>query len=134
MADAEENVKVEEEVKEELNINSALAKVIKKAKLHDGVLHGLNEVVKSIDRKTALVVVLASDCQEAKYKKLIEAFAKQNSIPVIESKRQIMAEWVGYHKVDAEGKPRKMKNVSSIAILDWVEENPATQFVQSHIA
>ena len=123
----------EEEKKEELNINSALAKVIKKSQLHDGIKHGLNEVVKSIDRKEPHLIILAEDCQEAKYKKLIEAFAKQNDIPLITSKRQQMAEWVGYHKVDNEGKPRKMKNVSSIAILDWVEENDAVKFVQDHL-
>ena len=140
MSDQEDNVPApaaaapQEEVKEEpLNINSALALVIKKAKLHDQVLHGLNEVVKSIDRKKALLIVLADDCQEAKYKKLVETFAKQNEIPVLTSKRQIMAEMVGYHKVDTEGKPRKMKNVSSIAILDWVEDNKATRFVLDHI-
>lgn len=36
-----------------------------------GLVKGLNEVAKALDRKDALLCVLADDCEDAKYKKLI---------------------------------------------------------------
>ena len=36
-----------------------------------GLVKGLNEVAKALDRKEALLCVLAEDCEDAKYKKLI---------------------------------------------------------------
>ena len=37
-----------------------------------GLVKGLNEVCKALDRKEALVCVLADDCDDPKYKKLID--------------------------------------------------------------
>ena len=36
-----------------------------------GLVKGLNEVCKALDRKEALLAVIAEDCEDAKYKKLI---------------------------------------------------------------
>ena len=36
-----------------------------------GLVKGLNEVCKALDRKEALLCVLAEDCADAKYKKLV---------------------------------------------------------------
>ena len=36
-----------------------------------GLVKGLNEVCKALDRKEALLCVLAEDCEDAKYKKLV---------------------------------------------------------------
>jgi len=36
-----------------------------------GLVKGLNEVCKALDRKETLICVLAEDCEDAKYKKLV---------------------------------------------------------------
>ena len=36
-----------------------------------GLVKGLNEVLKALDRKQALIAVLAADCEDAKYKKFV---------------------------------------------------------------
>lgn len=36
-----------------------------------GLVKGLNEVCKALDRKEALLCVLAENCADAKYKKLV---------------------------------------------------------------
>ena len=41
-----------------------------------GLVKGLNEVCKGLDRKEALLCVLAEDCEDAKYKKLVTVSIK----------------------------------------------------------
>ena len=36
-----------------------------------GLVKGLNEVLKALDRKQALIAVLAADCEDSKYKKFV---------------------------------------------------------------
>jgi len=36
-----------------------------------GLVKGLNEVLKALDRKQALCCVLAADCEDTKYKKFV---------------------------------------------------------------
>merc|ERR1711934_1269170 len=96
------------------NIVTAIKTVIKKSMAADGVCKGLNEVGKSLDRKDCFVVVLAKDCEDPKYKKLITALAKQNKIPLIEiDKRQELGEWLGQCKYDKTGVAKKIRGCSS---------------------
>ena len=39
--------------------------------LRIGLVKGLNEVLKALDRKQALICVLAADCEDMKYKKFV---------------------------------------------------------------
>merc|ERR1712071_14580 len=95
---------------------------------------GLNEVCKALDRKQALLCVLADDCNDPKYKKLITALAKSNGIPVISvDERNKVGEWLGHCKYDKEGNARKVKGTSSVAIVDYGEETEALSFVINYI-
>ena len=77
-----------------------------------GLCKGLNEVCKALDRKQAQLCVLAENCDDPKYKKLITALAKSNGIPVITiENRNDIGEWLGHCKYDKEGKARKVKLV-----------------------
>lgn len=99
-----------------------------------GLVKGLNEVCKALDRKEAVLCVLAENCDDPKYKKLITALAKANSIPLITiENRNDVGEWLGHCKYDKEGKARKVKGTSSVAIKDFGEETAALAFVLNHI-
>lgn len=136
MSDHEEEVQQEvQEVVEEVKVDTieaAIKIVLKKAKAFSGTVQGLNEVVKTVDRKNAHVVVLADDCSDPKYTKLVQALCKQQGIPVIPvPARQELGEWLGQCKYDKAGVARMIRGCSSVAIKDWGEETEALSFVQN---
>ena len=94
----------------------------------------MNEVVKALDRKEALLCVLAEDCEDAKYKKLVTSLCKANNIPLLEvEKRSDIGEWLGQCKIDKAGVARKIRGCSSVAVRDYGEETAALNFVLNHI-
>merc|ERR1712241_1639752 len=132
----EENQQVEVPQEEEKadNIKDALKMVIKKSAANDGLVKGLNEVCKALDRKQAILCILAEDCNDPKYKKLVDALAKSSNVPLIEvENRDDLGEWLGHCKSDADGTAKKVKGTSSIAIKNYGEETEALSFVLNHI-
>ena len=99
-----------------------------------GVVRGLNQVGKALDRKDAYLVILADDCDDPIYKKLITALAKQNKIPLLQvDSRKDLGEWVGHCKYDKEGQVRNVKGCSSAAIMNYGEESEALTYLEQHI-
>jgi small subunit ribosomal protein S12e len=99
-----------------------------------GLVKGLNQVGKALDRKDAYLCILAKDCDDPKYKKLITALAKQNKIPLIEiDSRTDLGMWLGQCKYDKDGVPRKTKGASSCAIKDYGETSDALSFLEQYI-
>merc|ERR1719220_1412836 len=136
MSDEEnqEQVEVPQEEAKADNISDAIKSVIKKSQANDGLVKGLNEVLKALDRKQALCAVLASDCEDAKYKKFVTAMAKAGNIPLIEvDSRMDLGEWLGHCHYDKEGAARKVKGTSSVAIKNYGEETEALSFVLNYI-
>merc|ERR1712210_249570 len=131
MSDNEEQpVEVPQEEEKADNITDAIKSVIKKSQANDGLVKGLNEVLKALDRKQALLCVLADDCEDLKYKKFVTAMAKSNNIPLITvDKRMDLGEWLGHCAYDKEGKARKVKGTSSVAIKNYGEETEDLAFV-----
>ena len=98
------------------------------------MVKGLNQVGKHLDRKDAFLVILASDCNEPKYKKLVTALAKQNKIPLIEvEKRADLGLWSGQCKFDKTGEARKTKGCSSLVIKNYGEQSEALTYLENYI-
>merc|ERR1719210_1413576 len=136
MSDEEnqEQVEVPQEEKKADNITDAIKSVIKKSQANDGLVKGLNQVLKALDRKQALCCVLASDCEDAKYKKFVTAMAKASGIPLIEvDSRMDLGEWLGHCHYDKDGSARKVKGTSSVAIRNYGEETEDLAFVLNYI-
>ena len=103
-------------------IQLALKTVVKKSMAAEGLVKGLNQVGKALDRKDAHLCILATNCDDPKYKKLITALAKQNKIPLIEIEdRNMLGEWLGQCKYDKEGQARHIRGASSCVIKDYGE-------------
>ena len=99
-----------------------------------GIVKGLNQVGKSLDTKQAYLCILATDCDDPKYKKTITALAKQNKIPLIEvESRQELGEWLGQCKYDKAGVARKVRGASSAAIKEYGEQSEALTFLEHYI-
>jgi small subunit ribosomal protein S12e len=115
------------------SIEDAVRVVIRKSLEVNGLIRGLSEVARSLDRRVAHLCVLASDCDDEGYKKLIQALCKQNSIDIIgvESKQQL-AQWAGLMKTKADGNVKTFK-CSCIAIRDFGERTKALDMLLQHL-
>jgi small subunit ribosomal protein S12e len=104
--------------------------------LHQGVLaKGLHETCKAVDTKAAKFVVLAEDCNEDSYKKVIKALCKENNIPLVTVKEgNLLGEWIGICKYDNQQNVRKARRCSCLALRDMpadVSEEEAKAFLTS---
>ena len=102
---------------EKMDPMTALQKVLKAALMHDGLARGLHEAAKALDKRQAQLCVLAKDCDEKSYEKLVEALCTHHSIHLIrvESKLQL-GEWAGLCKIDKEGTARKIVGCSCVVV------------------
>merc|ERR1712216_806389 len=126
MADEAENTTVEVAPTETMDIMTALQLVLKNALCHDGLSRGLHEAAKSLDNRSGQLCVLAANCNEPAYTKLVEALCAEHSIHLIkvpDSKQ--LGEWAGLFKIDAEGKARKVVGCSCVAVTNFGEESEA---------
>ena len=57
-----------------------LQEVLKAALIHDGLARGLRESAKALDKRQALLCVLADNCDEPMYKKLVQALCQEHQV------------------------------------------------------
>ena len=109
-----------------MDINDALQEILKLAMIHDGLARGLRESVKALDKRQALLCVLANNCDEQMYVKLIEALCAEHSINLIKvDDNKKLGEWSGLCKIDKEGNARKVVGCSCVVVKDWGKETQA---------
>merc|ERR1712196_535082 len=92
---------------EPLDTVSALKQVLKEALCHDGLARGIRECARMLDKRRVHLCVLAENCSEPAYKKLIEALCTE------------LGEWAGLCKIDAEGNARKVVSCSCVCVTDY---------------
>lgn len=88
----------------------------------------------AVEGRSAQLAVLAQDCDQPDYTKLIQALcteANVNLITVPASKT--LGEWVGLCKLDAEGLARKVVGCSCVVVKDYGEESEALGVVQARV-
>lgn len=81
---------------EPMDVNSAVKLVLKKALAHDGLCRGLRETTRAIEKDTAQLCILAEDCDQPDYKKLVEALCAEKQVHLLsvpEAKQ--LGQWAG---------------------------------------
>ncbi|KAL5292498.1 RPS12 family protein [Megaselia abdita] len=117
-----------------MDINTALQEVLKKALIADGLVHGIHQACKALDKRQAVLCILAESFEEPLYKKLITALCHEHQIPLLRvDSHKKLGEWSGLCKIDKEGKPRKVCGCSVVVIKDFGEETPALDVVKEHL-
>ncbi|XP_068927899.1 small ribosomal subunit protein eS12-like [Petaurus breviceps papuanus] len=100
-----------------MDVNTTLQEVLKTALIHASLAHGIHEAAKALDKCQAHLCVLASNCDEPMYVKLVEALCALHQISLIKvDDNKKLGEWVGLCKIDREGKPRKVVGCSCVVV------------------
>ena len=91
MSDAEgDDVPSAAPVAGSMDINTAIQEVLKQALIADGLARGVREAAKALDKRQALLCILAENCDEPMYKKLITALCMEHGIPLIKVQGSIV--------------------------------------------
>lgn len=79
-----------------MDINTAVQEVLKKALAHDGLARGLREACRAIEMGEAELCILAENCDQPDYKKLIEGLCAEKSVDLISvPTNKQLGEWAG---------------------------------------
>jgi small subunit ribosomal protein S12e len=114
------------EQKGPMSIEEALQEVLKKALINDGLVRGIRESVKALDKRQAQLCVLVETVTEKEYLKLIEALCTEHQINLIKvSDAKKLGEWAGLCKIDREGNARKVVGASVVVVKDFGEDSEA---------
>merc|ERR1711894_124847 len=116
-----------------MDITDAIKEILKLAICHDGLARGLREAVKALDKRQALLCILANNCDEQMYVKLIEALCAEHGINLIKvDDNKKLGEWAGLCKIDNEGNARKVVGCSCIVVSDWGKQGQAHEVLNEY--
>uniref|UniRef100_A0ACD5U927 Uncharacterized protein n=1 Tax=Avena sativa TaxID=4498 RepID=A0ACD5U927_AVESA len=119
---------------EPMDLMTALQLVMKKSSAHDGLVKGLREAAKSIEKHVAQLCVLAEDCDQPDYVKLVKALCAEHNVHLVTvPSAKTLGEWAGLCKIDSEGKARKVVGCSCVVVKDYGEESEGLNIVQEYV-
>ncbi|CAN1303631.1 40S ribosomal protein S12 [Linum perenne] len=120
---------------EPMDLETALQLVLRKALAHGGLTKGLHEAAKVIEKHAAQLCVLAEDCNQADYVKLVKALCADHNVSLMTvPSAKTLGEWSGVLcKIDSEGKARKVVGCSCVVVKDFGEESEGLNIVQEHL-
>ncbi|XP_072958271.1 small ribosomal subunit protein eS12-like isoform X1 [Typha angustifolia] len=102
---------------EPMDLMTALQLVMKKSSAHDGLIRGLREAAKAIEKHAAQLCLLAEDCDQPDYVKLVKALCADHNVHLVTvPSAKTLGEWAGLCKIDSEGKARKVVGCSCVVI------------------
>ncbi|KAK9282385.1 hypothetical protein L1049_005302 [Liquidambar formosana] len=99
-----------------------------------GLPEAFTEGAKVIEKHAAELCVLADDCNQADYVKLVKALCADHNVSLMTvPSAKTLGEWAGLCKIDSEGKARKVVGCSCVVVKDFGEETEAYNVVQKFV-
>lgn len=81
---------------EPMDLTTALQLVLRKSLAHGGLTRGLHEAAKVIEKHAAQLCVLAEDCDQQDYVKLVKALCADHNVKLITvPSAKTLGEWSG---------------------------------------
>ena len=130
MAEGEQQIRdisadVFEDVEPE-DANAALKIVLRKAQEVGGLVRGLSQTARVLDKGAAHLCVLADDCEHPAYTKLISALARERNIDLIcVPERANLGAWCGLIKYAKDKNVKKVIGTSAVAVTNFGERTKA---------
>uniref|UniRef100_A0A6N2MS52 40S ribosomal protein S12 n=1 Tax=Salix viminalis TaxID=40686 RepID=A0A6N2MS52_SALVM len=119
---------------EAMDLMTALQLVLKKSLAHGGLARGLHEGAKVIEKHAAQLCVLAEDCNQPDYIKLVKALCADHGVGLLTvPSAKTLGEWAGLCKIDSEGNARKVVGCSCVVVKDYGETSEGYNVVQEHV-
>jgi len=118
-------------------VATSLQKVLSASMFANTLARGLNEACKALEfehdseDRRAVLCVLAKNCQDDGYKKLVTALCKTWKIKLLEvDSREDLGKMAGLFKSDASGVARKVRPCSCVVVRSW----PKNDELKTHVA
>ena len=117
-----------------MDLFTAVKEVLKKALINNKLARGIHESAKALDKRTAMLCVLSTKCDEPAYVRLIEALCTEHSINLlkVDVEAKTLGEWAGLCKIDKEGKARKVVSCSVVVVKEYGEDSEGVDFILNH--
>lgn len=81
---------------EPMDVTTALQLVLRKSLAHGGLVRGLHEAAKVIEKHAAQLCVLAEDCDQQDYVKLVKALCADHNVNMLTvPSAKTLGEWAG---------------------------------------
>lgn len=81
---------------EPMDIMTALQLVLRKSRAHGGLARGLHEAAKVVEKHAAQLCVLAEDCDQPDYVKLVKALCADHNVSLVTvPSAKTLGEWAG---------------------------------------
>ncbi|XP_004288710.1 PREDICTED: 40S ribosomal protein S12-like, partial [Fragaria vesca subsp. vesca] len=118
---------------EPMDLMTALQLVLRKSLAHGGLTRG-HEAAQVIEKHAAQLCVLAEDCDQADYVKLVKSLCAEHNVNAMTiPSAKTLGEWSGLCKIDSEGKARKVVGCSCVVVKDFGEDTEGLHVVQEYV-